>query len=186
MEHLRGTGMTADTAVTRVGSPQADWSSTGAVDTVPVDWGRRSRWGCWTLVKETRTRDAAEEWKETGAEMQDDVKEPVQLMGRNADRGVSRGERYERPAGPARESQPRTGQKKVRQIRFFSSSRRVMCKASIASWSMAPGLETGLSRNEGADAGGHEGRGEWRRNNNLCKRRVPRGYDVSAGWKRSE
>lgn len=63
--HLRGTGTKADTE-TGVGSPQADWCSTGAVDTVPVDWGRCTRWGCWTFVKETWTRDAAGEWKEGG------------------------------------------------------------------------------------------------------------------------
>lgn len=77
--------------------------------------------------------------------MQDDASEPVQLLGRNADRGVSR-RKVQRPAGPAKKSRRRTGQKKVRQIKFFSSFRRVICKASIASWSMEPGLESGLRR----------------------------------------
>lgn len=61
-------------------------------------------------------------------------------------------------------------------IRFFSSSRRVICKASIASWAMEP--KAGLTRPIERRRTRHSSENE--------QRRVPRRYDVRAGRKRPE
>lgn len=127
--------------MTGVGSLRADWCSTVAVDTVPVDWGPGTR---WTLVLSWWwTRDA---WLRNGKKgkgrdrMQDDVSEGPFSAGRNADRGSSR-RRKERKKKTRRLGQGTAPRRCDHLIRLFSSSRRVICKASIASWSMEPGLD---------------------------------------------